>query len=403
MPGYKYEALDTLGNKASGVTIGGSPREVRAQLREQGLLPVAILEAAEKSSSFYTLPKFGLSQGDLAGLTRQLASLLQASLPVDQVFTTLQDLTDSKKIRQVLVGVQAAVREGSGVAEAMEHYPHIFPSSFRAVISAGERSGHLAEACDELADHYERNEKLVSKIILSLAYPALVTLFACTASAFMLLYFVPEISRVFARSHQELPLLTVLLIGLSRLIKEGWMFLVGGLFTALVGLYWWMRYDINRARFQNALLRLPAIGWYLRSADNVRLFSTLSTLISSGTPLPNSIEIAAKAARMQPVREALLDALNDVTTGGSLAKALSRRSHVFSPTLIHFVSLGERVGDLGGMIKKGTVVEARRLESKITMFTSLLEPALILAMGCLTLIFALGMLLPILEMNQLVR
>jgi general secretion pathway protein F len=404
MPGFKYEAIDQSGGATSGVINADSPRQARQTLRDQGLFPVNVSELSpEERTMGAGAPWLRVSAGALSLMMRQLSSLVGANINVERSLTALIEQTDSKRLKQALAGVRGEVLEGRDLSQAMRGYPSVFPEFYHAVVAVGENSGKLDKVLLKLADYTERSDDLRRKTTLAFVYPAILTTVAFSATMGLLIYVVPQIVKVFKRTHQQLPLLTRALIALSDFMLATWMWWLGLIVAAVLTGRWLLKDPDNQRQFHKWLMDAPMAGWLVRSANMARLSSALAILVASGVPLLKALQAGIGVVNLIPLKEAIADIMRDVREGGGLGRSMERRKGIFPPMLLHFVSSGESSGKLGEMLERAAEQQAKDLEHRIAAFTSILEPALILTMGGIVLTIVLAVLMPIFELNQIVK
>lgn len=405
MPGFKYEAVDQAGASLSGVINADGPRQARQILRNKGLFPVDVAEvtAEERAGVASRAPWARITSGALSLMMRQLSSLVAANIPIERALTALIEQTDSRRLKQALAGVRGEVLEGRDLSQAMRGYPSVFPAFYHAVVAVGESSGKLDKVLLKLADYTERSDDLRRKTTLAFVYPLILTTVAFAATAGLLIYVVPQVVKVFKRTHQELPFLTKALIALSDFARATWMWWAVGAVAAFFLARWALKDHDTRRQFHKWLMDAPLAGWFTRSSNMARLTSALAILVASGVPLLKALQAGAGVVTLIPVSEALGDIMREVREGGGLARSMERRKGIFPPLLLHFVSGGESSGKLGEMFERAADQQAKDLENRIAAFTSVLEPALILTMGGVVLTIVLAVLMPIFELNQIVK
>jgi general secretion pathway protein F len=404
MPGFKYEAIDQAGVATSGVINADGPRQARQTLRDKGLFPVNVSEVSTEERTLGAgAPWLRVSAGALSLMMRQLSSLVGANINVERSLTALIEQTDSKRLKQALAGVRGEVLEGRDLSQAMRGYPSVFPEFYHAVVAVGENSGKLDKVLLKLADYTERSDDLRRKTTLAFVYPAILTTVAFTATMGLLIYVVPQIVKVFKRTHQQLPLLTRALIALSDFMLATWMWWLAGIVAAVLAGRWLLKDPDNRREFHKWLMDAPMAGWLVRSANMARLSSALAILVASGVPLLKALQAGTGVVSLIPMKEAVADIMADVREGGGLSRSMERRKGMFPPMLLHFVASGESSGKLGEMLERAAEQQAKDLEHRIAAFTSILEPALILTMGGVVLTIVLAVLMPIFELNQIVK
>ena len=314
----------------------------------------------------------------------------------------LIEQTESAGARTLFAAVRARVLEGQSLSHSLAAFPDAFPQIYRAMIEAGEHSGRLGEVLERLADYTENRESLRDKVMIAFIYPALVTVVAIAVVGLLLVYVVPQVTRVFANLGQTLPLVTRILIAMSDFARASGLFWLGGLVVALVAGAFLLRDEGRRRRWHGWLLRLPIVGRLIRTVNAARFSDTLGILTSSGVPLLPSLQSAAAVVTNLPMRAAVEEAVRRVREGGALAPALGA-AKLFPPLVVHLIASGEATGRLDTMLARAAEAQSRELENWIRGLTALLEPLLILAMGAIVLFVVVAILLPIFEMNQLVR
>ncbi len=403
MPAFHYQALDARGNTVSGVIDGDADRQVRANLRERGLTPLEVEPVAEKRRGPLLQLRWrpGISTAELAILTRQFATLVQAGLTIEESLSAVIDQSESARTRAVMAGVRARVVEGQSLANALSAFPAAFPELYRRMVDAGEQSGRLPEVLERLAEFTENREALKQKVILAFIYPALVVLVAMLAVTGLMIYVVPQVTRVFINTGQALPLLTRALIHLSDFVRHFGLVFLGLLVLAAIGFRLSLRQEAFRFRWHAFLLRLPLVGRTLRGVNAARVASTLGILTSSGIPLLHALQAAADIPGVLPMRAAIEAAVREVRDGGSLSRALGR-SGLFPPMIVHLIASGEATGKLDAMLTRAAEIQSAELENRVRAMTAILEPVLLLITGGIILAIVLAILLPIFKMNQLV-
>ena len=404
MSAFKFEAIDSAGHLHRGVMEADTPRQVRARLREQGLIAAQVdsLSEAVTAEKGGVRLRRGLSTSQLSLLTRQFATLLGAGLPIEQSLDALIEQAETQYVRQVLAGVRSEVLAGQSLARAMEKYPAVFPDIYRTLVHSGEQSGRLSDVLLRLAEYTEARHALKQKVGLAFVYPAIVTVVAVSVVLGLLTYVVPQVVSVFQNTHQALPWLTRALIATSDFLRSTGLLWLAGIIIGAWLARRALRQPAWRLRFDRWLLRLPLIGTLTRAVNTARLASTLAILVGSGVPLLTALKAGAGVVANLPMRAALEDAARMVREGGSLSRALAR-SKLFPPMMVHLIASGEASGKLEHMLERAAVQQTQELDTRVAVLTSLLEPALILIMGGVVLVIVLAILLPIFEMNQLLH
>jgi general secretion pathway protein F len=404
MAGFEYQALDARGRTVKGVIEGDGERQVRAALRDKGLSPLRIdpiHERATPDRRTITMRR-RLSSGELALVTRQFATLVQAGLTIEECLNVLIEQTESARARTVLAGVRGRVLEGQSLHRGLAAFPDAFPEIYRAMIDSGEQSGKLAEVLDRLADFTENRESLRQKVQLAFIYPALVTIVAIGVISLLLIYVVPQVTRVFANTGQTLPWVTRVLIAMSDFMRASVWVWITGIVTGAIGARLALRNTATRQRWHAFLLRLPVVGRLARGVNAARFADTLGILTASGVPLLNALQSAVAVIGNLPMRAAVDETVRQVREGASLSRSLAR-TKLFPPLVVHLIASGEASGKLDTMLQRAADAQSRELEGWVRTLTALLEPLLILAMGLVVLFIVIAILLPIFEMNQLIK
>jgi len=401
MEAFRYEALDAAGRTVSGVVQADTARQARAQLRAQGLLPsvIDLMRARERARQPWAR---GISSDELSLVTRQMATLLGSGLTMEQTLNALIEEVSAPLTREVLGGVKSEVTAGLSLAGALGSYDRSFPDFYRALVHGGEESGALPTVLQHLADYLDARQAMKQKTSLALLYPILVTLVAVSIVTGLLVFVVPQIVQVFQQSKQSLPLLTRALIALSDFLRAAWPYIAVAVIGASVALRLALRRDGPRRAWDGFLLRSPWLGALIRSVNTSRFASTLAILVGGGVPLLSALGSGARVMTNTVMRDAIEGAIERVREGESLARALAA-TRVFPPLMVHLVASGEVSGKLEQMLQRAAQLETQSLERRLAVFLTLLEPVMILVMGGVVLLIVLAILLPIIEINQLVH
>jgi len=405
MAAYEYQALTDKGRTEKGVLEADNERLVRVILRERGLAPLNVEIISEKKRAGKKT-RFGIgrsiSTSELALITRQFATLVRAGMTVEQCLNALIEQTESPKTRSILAGVRGNVLEGQALSTSMGAFPNAFPDIFRYLVAAGEQSGQLDQIMERLAEYMENRQALQQKIWQAFIYPIVVSVFALIIVTILMAYVVPKVTRVFINTGQELPWLTNTLIAISDTITAGgvwWLVLFAAIFFGIRAA---MQQHAVKLAWHTLLLKMPVTSRLTRGVNAERLANTLGILTASGIPLLNALQSAVQVVTNLPMRAAVDHALNQVREGGSLSRSLGQ-AKLFPPLVIHLISSGESSGKLDLMLTRAAEAQSRELENWVKTFTSLLEPLLIVAMGVVVLLIVMAILLPIFQMNQLIR
>lgn len=402
MAGFRFQALDERGRNIEGVVEADTLKLARGQLRERGLWVSELAELAGGEAGQRKNSRVSVSTADLALITRQFATLLDAGLTIEQVLTVLIEQTEVAKVRDVLAAIRSDILAGSPLSAALARFPKVFPELYRTIVRAGEESGRAAAVMRRLADYIEARQALAAKVGIAFVYPAVVLSVSVLVIVGMLTWVVPQMVTVFQSAKQTLPLLTRALLWLSAGLRDhGYLWLIG-LIALGAGWHLAWRGEAFRRGFDAFLLKMPILGRLNRAGNTARLASTLSILVGSGVPLLNAMNAAAGVVGNRVLRIAVAEALKDVREGAALSTALGR-SKLFPPVLVHLIASGEASGRLEAMLDKAAQQQTGELEQRVATFTSLLGPAMVLFMGVAVLLIVLAILLPVFEMNQLVK
>ena len=404
MGAFEYTALDTGGRERKGVLEGDTPRQVRQLLRERQLLPVSVTEVARKEAtqqrSFSLVRR--VSAGDLSLFTRQLATLVRAGLPLEESLLAVSQQTERARMQSIIIGVRSRVMEGHTLADGLADFPRVFPEIYRATVAAGEQSGHLDSVLERLADYTESREEIRQKVMGAMLYPIALTVMCFGIVSALLVYVVPKVVNVFETQHAELPIMTRALIAVSNFFRSYgiWLLIALALAAFLIGR--WLRNPGPRRRFHLWLLRVPILGKLNRGFNTARFTRTLSILSASSVPVLEALRIAGEVVTNLPMRDAVIEASQRVREGAAIGRSLAA-SRLFPPMTIHLISSGEASGELESMLDRAALSQERELDGLLTALVGLLGPLLIVLMGLFVMGIVFAMLLPIFEMNQLIR
>jgi len=401
MAAYEFKALDGRGKQKQGVLEADSPRAVRQQLRDRGLAPLSVNISSEKEKQSRSFSfGHGLSAGDLALLTRQLATLIQSGIPVEQALAAVAKQSEKPRVKSMMLAVRAKVLEGYTLADSLKEFPSAFPHLYRSTIAAGEHAGHMDLVLNRLADYTEARQEARQKIQLAAIYPIILSVVAVAIVIFLLTYVVPDIIDVFVQSGQELPPLTRGLLAVSDFLMQwGWLILVA-MILGLVGFRMALRQQKILLRYHHWLLHVPFISGMSRGINTARFASTLSILSSSGVPLVDAMRIAGEVLSNEFLKVRIREAAQMVSEGSSLHRALDQTGY-FPPMMLHMIGSGEASGELDNMLERTARMQESNLQSKISAMVGLFEPLMLLVMGAVVLIIVMAIMLPIMDMSQL--
>lgn len=407
MPVFEYKAYNTAGKLVSGVIDADNPSAARLKLRKTGVYTTTLKEAEQAKDrrkglrTPITIIK-RVKLADLAIMTRQLSTLLGAGLPLVESLTALIDQTSNYTLKKVLSQVRERVNEGSTLADALGEHPKIFSSLYVNMTRAGESSGALEIVLMRLADFTEGQLALKNKLFATLAYPILMLFVGSGVLLFLLTFVIPKVTSIFYETQQALPLPTQILITSSSLLKDTWWLILAGLVFLIVGLRKVNKNERGKAFFDGLKLNLPFFGKLIQKIAIARFTRTFGILLHSGIPVLTSLDIVKTVVNNSVLFKAIEEARNNIREGEAIAPPLNR-SGLFPPMVTHMISVGERSGRLEEMLQKISEASENEVQATIQGLTSLLEPVMILFMGSIVGFIVLSILLPIFEMNQLVR
>ena len=406
MSAFRYKALNTEGRLIKGVLEADSERHLRAQLRAQNLRPVEVrgveVKMIKGRRPRFTLFRAGLSASELALITRQLATLVASALPLDECLQAAAEQTRKASIKSILLEVRSRVSEGYTLASGMAQYPQAFGEMYRAMVHAGEQAGQLAPVLEQLAEHTENRQLTAQKLKLAMIYPFVLMGVAVSVVAALMVFVVPELVGIFTHTKKELPPLTVGLIATSDFLRDWGLYLLMGLLLSVVVIRQLLQEPRRRLRWHQLLLQIPGINSVLVGIDTARFSSTLSILMGSGVPLLDALHIAGSVMSNRELQKAAIKVADNVQEGSSLNKALSQ-GDCFPPMMVHMVASGEVSGELEVMLERSATNQERELEMTLGTVMGLFEPMMVILMGGVVLIIVLAILLPIFDLNTMVR
>ena len=411
MPAFEYEALDTRGKKSRGLITADSEFAARRELRSRAMAPLSIRSAENRSqaasarrdgesSLWQRLRAQDLSSRELMLVTRQIASLLGAGMPVAETLGLLARQGGRHHLQRVLMGVRARVSEGERLSVAMEMFPGSFPSVYRAMVAAGEQAGGLDAVLGRLADYLEKEQAIANRSSGALIYPAVLSVVAAGVVTLLMTVVVPRIAEQFDGMGVTLPVLTQIMIGLSAALRAGWPVLLVGLVMFALGLVLALRQRSVRQALDGMVSRLPLAGGFLRKIEAARFARTMGILIESGAVLPDALRAASRTTGNLAFRVRLKKVVGDVETGQALSDAL-RASRWFPALMLFMIAAGERSGALGEMFRRAADQMEQEIDGTVTVGLNLLEPGIILVLGLVVVLIVLSILLPILQLNTL--
>ena len=406
MTAFRYKALNDEGKLVKGVLEGDSDRQVRGTLRQRHLRPIEVAEATNVGGAGEgrRLPWFAkrLGAGDLALLTRQLATLVASALPLDECLQAVADQSRKPAIKSMMLQVRSKVAEGHTLAHALNQFPQAFGEMYRAMVNAGEEAGQLAPVLEQLAHYTETRQHTAQKLKMALIYPFVLIAVAAAVVSALMIFVVPELVGIFAHSKKALPPLTVGLIWVSDFMRAYALYCLVLMVAGVMLSRRLLQHPGRRKLWHQLLLRVPGLRGVLVALDSARFASTLSILMASGVPLIHALRIAGAVMTNLVLREASASVSVAVQEGASLSRALSQETF-FPPMMVHMVASGEASGNLETMLERSALNQERELEMTLGAIMSLFEPAMVVFMGGLVLTIVLAILLPIFDLNTMVR
>ncbi|WP_311568751.1 type II secretion system inner membrane protein GspF [Photobacterium arenosum] len=404
MAAFEYKALDTKGRQKKGVMEADTARQLRQQLREQGLIPVEVSQSHEREkrkAGGRIAFRRGISTNELSLLTRQLATLVQAGMPLEECLRAVAEQSDKVRLKNMMLAVRSRVVEGYTLADSMAEFPHIFDQLFRAMVSAGEKSGHLDTVLNRLADYTENRQKMRSKLQQALIYPTMLTLVAVSVVAFLLATVVPKIVDQFVHMGQELPQITQVLLAASNFVQHWGLAVVLVIILLIAGIRMALRRPDLRLRWDRRMMGVPVIGKVARGLNTSRFARTLSICTSSAIPLLDGMKVASQVMTNTWVNQEILEAADKVREGASLRVSLEQ-TKLFPPMMLHMIASGERSGELEQMLTRAADNQDRDFESLVNMALGVFEPLLIVVMAGVVMFIVIATLMPIIALNNMV-
>jgi general secretion pathway protein F len=411
MAAYSYKALDSKGKVVKGVIEGDTERQVRSQLRSKQLKPVAVTASGEDSTSknksapssgkLSRLFKPRISIADLSLITRQMATLVQSSMPLDEALTATAQQARKPRIKSLMLQVRARVMEGHSLAYALGDFPQIFNEMYCSMVKAGEHAGFLGSVLERLAEYTENSQYTQQKLKGALIYPIVLMVLSVVVIGVLMVFVVPDLVGVFSHTQQELPQLTVMVIAASDFFSESWWVLILGFVAIVIAIKQLLKNEGRRRLWHKVLLKIPFISGVVVAMDTARFSSTLSILSTSGVPLLDGLRIAGAVLSNLELRAASKTVAIAVQEGGSLNRALSQ-AEVFPPMMVHMVASGEASGELESMLARSAANQERELEMTLGSLMAIFEPLMIVVMAMVVCTIVFAILLPIIEMNNLV-
>ena len=407
MAAFDYKAVDSKGKIKKGIVEGDSARQARNILREKGLMPTEVIPCLAKSTGTPGQPnktriKGGkVSASDLALITRQLSTLVESGLPIEESLMAVGEQCEKANIKSMIMAIRTKVTEGHGLAESMAEYPQIFNNLFRAMVSAGEQSGHLDKVLDRLADYTEQREQMQSQLVQALIYPIIMTVVAVGVISVLLTQVVPEIVGQFEHMGGKLPTTTKILIASSEFLSAYGLYLtltgVGVLFLIAQLL----KKPNYKMAFHQRIINVPGIGKVIKGLNTARFARTLSILTASAVPLLDSMKISGHVLDNLYMKKRIKEASDRVREGASLKASLDE-TKLFPPMMMHMIASGEKSGELENMLERSADNQDKAFEALVNISLKAFEPALMVAMAGIVLFIVMAILQPILQLNNMV-
>jgi general secretion pathway protein F len=414
MPMYAYKGVGNNGKTVTGVRDADSPKTLRQLMRKDGVLVTSFeLSKGGKAAKEQAAKKGGLNREvdlggflsgvkktEIAAFTRQMATLIRAGIPLADALAAMVEQQNNVRFKTPLAEVRAAVNEGSSFADALAKHPKLFDELFVSMVRAGELAGNLDEVLGRLADFLEASQKLKSKIQGAMIYPAVMVFVGTVIMAVLMIKVIPQITSMFTQQGKTLPLNTRFLIWSSRFLGNYWFFILVGMILAGILFSKWKSSPGGKPVWHRFTLRMPVLGELIRTINVGRFARTLGTMLQSGVPMLRALDTAKQIVGNVLIQNAVEDAKKAVTEGESLANTL-RKSGQFQPTMIHMVAVGEKAGQLEQMLERVATTFEAEVDTKLSRFTALLEPLMLVIMGGAVAFIVFSILQPIMDLGQI--
>ena len=404
MAAFEYQALDAKGRRSKGVLEADNARQARQLLREQKLTPLSLELASRQEKLLASGKKWfqsGISASELALITRQMATLIEAGLPIESALLAVAEQCEKPRLQSMMMSVRSKVVEGYSLAEGLAEFPYVFDHLFSSMVAAGEKSGHLDAVLNRLADYTEQRQHMRSQIMQALLYPAILTFFAIAVISILLAAVVPKIVGQFEHMGQSLPGSTLFLIAASDFLRAYGVLVVIAIFVAVAAFKRALKKPAFQLKVDTRLLKMGLFGKVSRGLNTARFARTLSILNASAVPLLEAMRISADVLDNSFMRQAIAEAALKVREGSSLKNALEQ-TKLFPPMMLHMIASGEKSGQLDGMLERAANTQDREFETLVTVSLKVFEPVLVAAMAGIVLFIVMAILQPILALNNLV-
>ncbi len=408
MPVYEYTALNKAGKSVNGIIDADSGVAARQKLRGTGVFPVEVKETtarpkdqASGSATVSTLFR-RVRPAELSVLTRQLSTLLGAGITLVASLEALISQLTNPLLKKIMAHVKESVNEGNSLAFSLSQHPKAFSQIYVNMVRAGEASGSLDLVLDRLAEYSESQEALRGRFKAAMVYPVIMLFLSTGILFFLITVVIPQFTKMFSDMEQTLPLPTIILINISDFLRSFWWLLVAGLVAGIVAVKRFKKTPKGRQIWDAVKMRIPVIGGISQKMALGRFARTLGSLLGSGVPLLTALQIVRNIVDNVLIADVIDKSMTEIQAGKSLSAPLSR-SPWFPSIAVQMISVGEQSGELEKMLHKIADIYERETEARILAMTSMLEPAMILGMALVVLFIALSILLPIFEMNQMIR
>lgn len=405
MPVFRYKGLNAAGKDVKGILDVDSQATLRATLQTKGIFVTEVSEGKEKLTTgsdvdFKKMLEF-VTLRDISLITRQLATLLRAGIPLVEAFNALTDQADKDEIKNTLADVKRQVNEGSSLASALGEHPKHFSDLYVNMVKAGETSGNLETVLQRLTEFLDAQIELRSKIIGAMIYPILMMAFGFVIMLLLFTFVIPKVTQIFKDQGAELPLVTRFLVGVSDGLLGYWFIIFPLMALGVWGFIRWKKSEKGTDKFDRFILKVPLIGSLVRMIAISRFSRTLGTLLSSGVPLLQALDIVKDILGNTRLVEVIEDARSQIREGDSIAQPL-KRSGEFPPLVVHMIAIGEKSGQLEAMLENVAISYNQQTDAKIEALTVVLEPIMIIFMGIGAAVVVFAIMLPILQLNQMV-
>jgi general secretion pathway protein F len=405
MAAFDYQAVNSRGKTVKGVIEGDTPRQARGLLRDKGLMPTEVTPSLQKTKQAANKPRFGgrtkVSVAELALITRQLATLVESGLPIEESLLAVGEQCEKNSMKSMIMAVRTKVTEGYGLAESMAEFPHVFSHLYRAMVAAGEKSGFLDTVLNRLADYTEQREHLRSQIIQALIYPVIMTVVAIGVIAILLTAVVPKIVGQFDHMGANLPATTQFLISTSDFLRDNGLYILILIALLIGGFNHLMKKASFKFAFHRKVISFPGLGKIIRGINTARFARTLSILTASAVPLLESMKISGEVLENLYIKQCVKESADKVREGASLRVSLEQ-TRLFPPMMLHMIASGEKSGKLEHMLGRSADNQDREFEALMNISLKAFEPALMIAMAGIVLFIVMAILQPILQLNTLV-